>query len=65
MSSDRERKRVAEKVSTWDKFVTSITPGDISVKAKRLSDIADANEAEERRKAELEAVRQKRMNAGQ
>lgn len=65
MSSERERKRVAEKVGTWDKFTTLISPGDISSKEKQLSSIADRNEAEERRQAELEAIRRKRVNAGQ
>lgn len=64
MTDEERKKRRAEKVGTWDKFITGITPGPVHERAAKLDAIADANEAEERRKAELEAVRQKRMNAG-
>lgn len=65
MSSERERKRIADKVGAWDKFTTLIMPGDITSKQEQLSSIADRNEAEEKRQAELEAIKRRRMNAGQ
>lgn len=65
MASERERKRIADKVGFFDKLKVSLTPGDVSVKQQQLSEIADRNEADERRKAELEAIRRKRMNAGE
>lgn len=57
--AERQRKKVSEKVSKWDQFTTLVMPGDIADKRQKLNDMADANE-----RAELEAIRQKRMNAG-
>lgn len=59
-----DEERVKKYVSKWDQFTTLITPGDTSGKRQKLRDMAVHNEAEEKRRAELEAIRNKRMNAG-
>lgn len=61
MTEEERLKRRAEKVGTWDKFVTSLTPGPIHEKAAKLDAIADSNE---RNEAMQEAIRKKRLNAG-
>jgi hypothetical protein len=61
MASQREQKRISDNVSAWDQFKTLITPGDVSDKQRQLSAIADQNE----REAQVEAIRKRRMNAGQ
>ena len=61
---EKDQKRIADKVGLWDKFITYRSPGDIMDKKTKLLKIADENEAEERRKAELEAIRQRRLNSG-
>ena len=60
--TEAERKRVGEKVGFWDKLKVAVTPGDVSERSKKLRDIADSNEREE---AMQEAIRRKRMNAGE
>lgn len=65
MASEAERKRQQEKTTFWQKAKVAFTPGDVSDRSRELSSMADATEADERRKAELEAIRRKRMNAGE
>ena len=62
---ERQKKRINDKVSLFDRVRVSFTPGDTSNKERELESIASRNEADERRKAELEAVRRKRMNASE
>lgn len=56
--------RISKKVGFWDKVSVALTPGDALQRENRLNKIADDNEAEERRKAQLEAIRNKRMAGG-
>ncbi len=56
-----QRKRVADKVGWWDKLKVAVTPGDVNERGQKLLQIADRNEEEERRKAQAEAIRRKRM----
>jgi hypothetical protein len=63
LSSDKYNKLIKDKVSTWDKFKIGITPRlDVHERDKQLEDLADAKVREEKRQAELEALRRKRMN---
>lgn len=65
MASEYNKKRISEKVGTWDKFTTLITPGDVSEKERKLLQIADRNEEEEKRQAQLEAIKKRRFNTGE
>ena len=62
---DDDEERVKKHVSKWDQFWTLIVPGDTSAKRQKLRDMATHNEYEEKRQAELEAIKRKRLNAGQ
>ncbi len=68
MPTDEERKRkqkfVNENTSAWERFTTSITPGDVSERYRNIEQKAHENYQEKQKQAQLEALRKKRMNAG-
>lgn len=64
MPTERMRKLIDDKVSTWDKFKVAITPGDVSERSRKLEQLALDKVREEEQQAQLEAIRRKRMSAG-